>query len=574
MFEIFEEIKEEMKEIYLNTTVPIVLGTSFGKDSCLQLDLFWDMLLSLQKDQLHKTVHVVCAETGVETPQMEEYITRSILKVQRKAELQGLPIQTHLVKPVLQKSFFYKILGRGTLIPTPNTKTRWCTHKLKIEPMREKLAELLALSPVNLENHQQQLILCLAVRNEESARRRESIKKFEKSANSKWARHTDFDTISCWHAIKHISSDELWYYLLEKGTLSFGLDINELIQFYGEDILECGIKTSGDQGKSCGGNSRNGCWTCGLISGQDKMLTRFIEKGQIDYTYLLNWKNLMLRMRNDIRYREVLPRQKYNKLKKSLSTKITNEDQLSLYELNEVTEVEKYVHDYESFDRANYIEYAPGALTVEGRRILLEYLLFIQKKTGYSLITEIEIRSILDCWRETDGIIIAPKELIPRETNYDGELIFLPNKKINKKLTKNPNPVFYVNIDFKMGEAELFKFLKDRQQATGQSFFFFPNSVEFKNEKLVWNSVSIVVCKSYIQTSIEAHEEAFGWLGWNYKHFTETTKKAALNHLMLSAIGEGIKQKENRLKEKRLRDILNKDLPLEELDNGQLTLAF
>lgn len=92
--------------------------------------------------------------------------------------------------------------------------------------------------------------------------------------------------------------------------------INELIQFYGEDILECGIKTSGDQGKSCGGNSRNGCWTCGLISGQDKMLTRFIEEGQIDYTYLLNWKNLMLRMRNDIRYREVLPRQKYNKLKK------------------------------------------------------------------------------------------------------------------------------------------------------------------------------------------------------------------------------------------------------------------
>lgn len=574
MFEIFDEIKEEMKEIYLRDNTPICISSSWGKDSCLQVDLFWDMLLSLPKEKLTKNIHIVCSDTGIETPLMEDYVKRTMMKAERKAQKLRLPIVFHLVKPSLNQSFYYKILGRGTLISTPNTRHRWCSDSFKIKPITLKLKELLAQSPVDLSQDKHQLTLCLAVRNEESARRRDSIKKFEESEHSKWARHSDFDTISCFHPIKFITADELWLYMLEKGTFSFGLEVKELIKFYGEDVLECGVKTSSDQGQSCGGNSRNGCWACGMVSGQDKMLTRYISNGYTDYSYLLEWKNLMLRMRNDIRYREVLPRQKYNKFRKALSTRAIENGQLNLYELSEVAETEKYINDYESFDRVSYDEYAPGALTVEGRRILLEYLLFIQEKMGYSLVQDYEVQAILECWNEIDGIVVKRDDLKPIDFNYDGELIFLPNKKINKKLTTNPNPVFYVSIDLRMGEAELFEFLKERQQKTGQSYFFFPNSVEFKNEKLVWNSVTFVVCRNGVTASIEAHAEVFKWLGWQYDHFTEKTKKAALNHLLLSAIGEGIKSKDKRTKEKRLSLVPKVDIELLESENGQFSLLL
>lgn len=42
---------------------------------------------------------------------------------------------------------------------------------------------------------------------------------------------------------------------------------------------------------------------------------------------------------------------------------------------------------------------------------------------------------------------------------------------------------------------------------------------------------------------MQAAEELYRWLGWTYGNFTEETKKAALQNLMLSAISEGLTNK-------------------------------
>ncbi len=563
------EIMEEMKEVYLRDNKPVVMGVSFGKDSILMLTLVWKMLESLPPHQRIKTVHVITSDTGIEAPVMTDYIHRCLLKVKKYAEKGTaqsngpLPIQTHLVRPATTSSFFYKTLGRGNLMPTGRVKSRWCTDHLKIKPMKDKMMQLITEAPCTLESHHR-LSLWLAVRNEESARRKQSISKYAEGEDSKWAKHTDFERdVICYHPMKFITSDEVWFMLLEEGKLPFGVHMEEVISHYSEDVLECGIKTSSDQGSSCGGNQRQGCWTCGMSKLEDPMLLRYIGEGKADYVHLLEWKKLMLRMRNDIRYREVMPRRSLDKLLKE----VKEDNQLGLFAFGE----EEDSHYYESYDRASSDHYSPGGMTVEARRILTEYLMYIQQETGMLLLTQEDLAMITDCWRDTDGVDIWVEDLIPTKPSYDGEVIFLPNKRINRKETQNRAPVHYVTIDLKLGAAELHQFMKDRRQATGKSIFFFPSARDFSSEQLVWNNATFVVCSEHITSSMEAHEYVCKWLGWSYQQFTDQTKEMAIRHLILSALGEGIEQQHKRQ--------LAQQNPVEnivvvEQDGGQFSLVI
>lgn len=277
--DIMVQIKEEMKKVYLRDGLPIVVGFSGGKDSSLLLTLLWEVLLELPEYMRHKTVHIMNSNTGVEAPIMEEYTERTLIKIERKAAKQNLPIVVHRVKPSKKDNFWHRVLGRGNLISTPNTKHRGCTHWLKIAPSQDFIRKLISKSPVELGGEKTALTMWLGVRVEESARRANSIANWQLSEESLWARHTDFEEVMCFHPLKFVTSDELWYSLLNRGTLPYGVTTDELAVQYGEGIMECGMKTSSDQGNSCGGSGgRLGCWTCGMVSGNDPMLLRVCEK--------------------------------------------------------------------------------------------------------------------------------------------------------------------------------------------------------------------------------------------------------------------------------------------------------
>lgn len=563
IMDIFEQIKEEMKKVYLRDSKPICILFSGGKDSSLVLTLLWDVLLELPEKLRTKTVHVMTSDTLVEAPVMAEYVERTLQKIKSSAIEQNLPIQVHCVQPKMKDRFFVKALGRGTLISTPNTRHRWCTHALKIKPTQEKLKELIASAPIQMGGDKTILTCWMGVRNEESARRKLSIERFQLSEQSLWARHSDFAEIMCFHPVKFVSSDELWLYLLDRWTLPFGITVEDLTTQYGEGILECGMKTETNQGNACGASgSRLGCWICGMTSGNDPMLLRYIEEGQ-NYKGLLDWKNLMLAMRNDIRFREVFPRQQYNRILKSQ----INQEQIDLFDTDETT---RAMNRFKKYKRASYDSYSPGGMTLEGRRILLEYLLYIQKRDEQNLIEESEVQAILDAWEDTDGVSISRSELMPRDFQYDGALVFLPNKSVNRKETKNPNKVFYITVELNKEEDELYAFIKNRQHINQSNFFFFPASQEFKEYKVVWNKVNFVICKEGIDSKMAAAELIYRWLGWEYGAFTEETKQAAINHLILSALSEGFSKKNKKLS----NEVVIEPLPLSHNSDGQLSFAI
>uniref|UniRef100_UPI00266FF47C hypothetical protein n=1 Tax=Acinetobacter baumannii TaxID=470 RepID=UPI00266FF47C len=99
-------------------------------------------------------------------------------------------------------------------------------------------------------------------------------------------------------------------------------------------------------------------------------------------------------------------------------------------------------YDYIMFDRTEKGDYAPGGLTVKGRRMLLEYLLFTQQEMNTILISEEEIEAILQAWYETDGIRVYRDELEPVYHAYLGELVFKPDCTIMRKKQRHRFPYF------------------------------------------------------------------------------------------------------------------------------------
>lgn len=570
--DIFQEIKEEMKDLYLRFNGPIVIMFSGGKDSSLVLTEWWFALKEIPKEQLTKTVHVICGNTMVETPLMTAYVKETMKKIQAQAEIDGLPIKTHLVEPEMKNRYFFKMLGRGNLPPTPTSdKNRWCTFNLKQIPTQSVIEEIIKEAPIHfsfeadvlgkqesikahieqssLEEHYN-VLMCLGVRNEESARRRNSIKKHSFGDDSKFAKHATYKNILCYHPIKYVTNDELLFYFLELGTLPFGVTLTELERQYGTSFAECGLKHSNDQDVSCGvSGSRQGCWICPLSKPDDPMLIGLIEEGYKSYRYLLDWKKLHIAMRNDIRYREFKRRVKINQHLKGLKQKEIK--QTNLFQFDAEQKAQNY---FETYQRAESEGYDPGGFTIEARRILLEYLLYIQEKMNTQLIEEEEVQAILQAWVDTDNYVVSREELRPQPFVYDGPVEFdekgnLKSKK--KEKNGNPYPVFFVDIEFNMEEDELIHFLKKRQSITGRSIFCFPSYVEYEKERVVWNKATFVVCNKDVATQGDAKVFVWRWLGWLDEGMSKEKRNEACRYLILSAISEGLANKYKKLAESK-----------------------
>lgn len=477
------------------------------------LTLLWDAIAELPLEQRTNPIHILTSEVGVETPAMTAYISRTLQKIQENANEQNLPFVVHGVKPLMKESYWYKVIGRGVLPPSGNSRLRWCTDSLKVKPMQRKMKEILIASQTTTAVEcfdEYDGVLMLAVRNEESARRRHSIQKHEISNDSLFSRHNDMKNILCFNPVKFLTGDEVWMLLLDRGILPFGVDVEEMSIQYGQAMFECGIKTGGkQQGNACGAaNSRSGCWTCLMMNGEDKMLTQLISEGYTDYAYLQSWKSFLRSIRNDIRYRNVMNR-------RSLQTLLRNENKRDSDLFSICNHVE---YDYIMFDRTEKGDYAPGGLTVEGRRMLLEYLLYIQQEMNTSLISEEEIEAVLQGWYDTDGIRVYRDELEPIHHACLGELVFKPDCTINEEKTTSPFPVFFVEIDVHLGKQEIFRWMKERQKVTQQSFFFFPSNYSNDSTKLTWNKLTFVVSRFDITEARDAERIIRQWLGMTMYH--------------------------------------------------------
>ena len=131
MFEEYQDIKEEMKLVYLHDKRPWMIGYSGGKDYTLLCQLVFEMLLSLPEYKRWKPVYIVTSDTLVENPIIKKYMHRMSAAINLASEEQKLNVQAHMIYPETRQTFWSLVIGLGYPTPEP-PGFRWCTERLKI----------------------------------------------------------------------------------------------------------------------------------------------------------------------------------------------------------------------------------------------------------------------------------------------------------------------------------------------------------------------------------------------------------------------------------------------------------
>lgn len=246
---------------------------SWGKDSTTVLTLIaW--AIKSGKIKRPKTLTVMAADTRLE-------LTPLWLAAQEIIEeLKELDIEVQTAMADLPNRFLPYILGRG--VPPPSNTFRWCTPRIKIDPMQKALEKL-------VESKGQKVLMITGVRQGESAVRDKKISvscsKDGAECGQGWYQLTMpenlCDTLApivhwrvchVWEWLKH------WAPLAEYGDFSTAL----IADAYG-----------GDEAEEI--NARTGCIGCPLAS-KDKALDTIVKIQK--YAYLTPLKRLKILYRN------------------------------------------------------------------------------------------------------------------------------------------------------------------------------------------------------------------------------------------------------------------------------------
>lgn len=268
-----------VQDMYLRYPLPWVVGFSGGKDSTAVLQLVWAALKGIEPSKLTKPVYVLSSDTGVENPLIKELIEESILRINDAAAVEGLPIHAVCVQPEPEDGFWVNLIGRG--YPAPTTRFRWCTERLKIDPVsrfvRAKVAEF------------GEVIMVLGVRKEESATRAQLMSAHEVQGHA-LRRHSTQTGAYVYAPIQDWSSDDVWAFLLQVQSPwgSSNRDLSALYRSASGDECPLVVDTSTP---SCG-KSRFGCWVC-TVASRDSSMASLVEDGQLWLEPLLEFRDFL-----------------------------------------------------------------------------------------------------------------------------------------------------------------------------------------------------------------------------------------------------------------------------------------
>ncbi|SFG68629.1 DNA phosphorothioation system sulfurtransferase DndC [Neptunomonas qingdaonensis] len=280
----------EVQRIYCTDKRPWVIGYSGGKDSTVIVTLVYLALLGLEPERRSKPVFIVSSDTLVETPVVVDMITRTLKMIEDGARRDELPITTHLVTPKTDATFWVSLLGKG--YPAPTRQFRWCTERIKIDPVslfiKEKVAQF------------DEVILLLGSRSDESASRAQVIAR-HKIDGSRLARHTTLPNAYIYTPIDTWNTNDVWSLL--RGAYKYSDFVDEWESPWGTSNLplwtlylnssnqgECPLVID-DSTPSCG-NSRFGCWTCTVVT-KDKAMEGLIKNGEEWMSPLLRYRDLL-----------------------------------------------------------------------------------------------------------------------------------------------------------------------------------------------------------------------------------------------------------------------------------------
>ena len=318
------EIKDSLRELYLADSRPWLVGFSGGKDSTLVASLIFDTVQSIPAEQRKKEIAIVCTDTRVEIPAIVEMIETSLAKMRKCSAEENLNIEVHLLRP------------------PPNRTFRWCTQRMKIDPVTRFVEQRMG--------RWTEAILHLGARRAESATRAQTLAGRE--TRNGLTRHSDLPRVWVSNPIQFLTTEEVWAYLLQTPPVWGGSnrDLYKLYNAAGGG--ECPIQI--DTSTPACGNSRFGCWTCTVVE-RDKASEGLLESGDERMEHLLGFRETLLEFRD--------PENGHRDMK-----------------------------------RKNGAD-GPGPLKIESRRELLKRLLNLQEETALTLITPEELLLIQQLWK-------------------------------------------------------------------------------------------------------------------------------------------------------------------------------
>ena len=161
---------ETIQNLYLSDEIPWMIGYSGGKDSTATVQLVWMAIEQLPKEKRKKPIHIMNTDTLVESPVVSKWVKKSLDCMEQAAKEQEVPFIPEQLTPDFNNTFWVNLIGRG--YPFPRMKYRWCTDRLKIQPVNNFIKSKIA--------EHGEIILVLGTRKQESARRAQTMTRLEK----------------------------------------------------------------------------------------------------------------------------------------------------------------------------------------------------------------------------------------------------------------------------------------------------------------------------------------------------------------------------------------------------------
>jgi DNA sulfur modification protein DndC len=194
--------------------------------------LIFDAVLSISAEQRKKPVSVLCTDTRVEIPAIAEMIEGTLDRMRKCSQQNGLNIEANNVAPTFrsasadlkvsatsEESFWVNIIGRG--YPPPNRVFRWCTQRMKIDPVNALVKQRVG--------HWGEAILHLGARRAESSTRAQTMA--ARPTRNGLRRHPDLPRVWVSNPIEFLSTEGVWAYLLQSPN-HWGGDNRPLYKLY------------------------------------------------------------------------------------------------------------------------------------------------------------------------------------------------------------------------------------------------------------------------------------------------------------------------------------------------------
>jgi DNA sulfur modification protein DndC len=335
---LYGDISKRLTGMYQEDARPWLIGFSGGKDSTLLTSLIFEAVLAVPPNLRTKEIAVLCTDTRVEIPAIVGMIESSLGRMRKYSNENNLKIEVNLLRPPPEESFWVNLIGRG--YPPPNRTFRWCTQRLKIDPVTRFVERRIG--------RWGEAILHLGARRAESASRAQTMGRRE--SRNGLTRHPRLPRVWVSNPIEHLSTEEVWAYLLQRPN-PWGGNNRPLFALYAR-AGECPIQI--DTSTPACGNSRFGCWTCTVVE-RDLASEGLLASGDGRMEGLLAFRQTLL----------------------------------------EFADPAKGKRD----NRRKNGDNGPGPLKIESRRDLLKRLLALQDETALCLITPEEMLLIQQMWK-------------------------------------------------------------------------------------------------------------------------------------------------------------------------------